>query len=123
MLQFLKSIKMVMSAHCPLARGGKDQKTILGDKIDIFGEPVLKALSEKYSKTPAQILLNYQICRGVAIVPKTEKLDHLRDNFNSTDFELLEDDIKLIEGLDQNGKVRVYQPKQLPQWKGLDPLV
>jgi diketogulonate reductase-like aldo/keto reductase len=71
MLNFLKRFKMVMSAHCPLARGGKDQKTILGDKVDIFGEATLKALSEKYSKTPAQILLNYQIFRGVAIVPKT----------------------------------------------------
>jgi hypothetical protein len=40
-----------------------------------------------------------------------------------TDFELLEDDVELLEALDQNGKVRVYQPKQLPQWKGLDPLI
>lgn len=123
MHQFLKRFKIVMSAHCPLARGGKDQKAVLGDKVDIFGETVLKALSEKYSKTPAQLLLNYQIIRGVAVVPKTEKLDHLRDNFNVTDFELLEDDVQLLEALDQGGKVRVYQPKQLPQWKGLDPLI
>lgn len=75
-----------MSAYCPLARGGKDQKTVLGDKVDVFGEAVLKQLSDKYSKTIAQILLNYQVIRGVAVVPKTEKLDHLRDNFNITDF-------------------------------------
>jgi diketogulonate reductase-like aldo/keto reductase len=35
-------------------------------------------------------MLNYQITRGVAVVPKTEKADHLSDNFNITDFELLE---------------------------------
>jgi diketogulonate reductase-like aldo/keto reductase len=96
MLKFLKRYKMAMSSHCPLVRGGKDQKTILGDKVDVFAEPILKTLSEKYSKSPAQILLNYQICRGVAIVPKTEKLDHLKDNFNVTDFELVDDDVKLI---------------------------
>lgn len=89
MLEFLKRFKIVMSAHCPLARGGKDQKTVLGDKPDVFGEAILKALGEKYSKTPAQILLNYQVYRGVAVVAKTEKLDHLRDNFNVTEFEML----------------------------------
>jgi len=86
MLHFLKRFMIVMSANCPLARGGKDQKTTLGDKVDVFGEATLKNLSEKYLKTPAQILLNYQISRGVAVVPKTEKLDHLRENFNVTDF-------------------------------------
>jgi diketogulonate reductase-like aldo/keto reductase len=58
----------------------------LGDKIDYMAEPSLKELSSRYAKTIPQILLNYQICRGVAVVPKTEKLDHLRDNFGITDF-------------------------------------
>jgi hypothetical protein len=34
-----------MSACCPLVRGGKDQKVILGDKVDFLGEPILKSLS------------------------------------------------------------------------------
>ena len=77
-------------AYCPLLRGGKDQKQILGDKIDYMSESILKQIAPKYAKTIPQIILNYQICRGVAVTPKTEKLDHLTENFNITDFQLLE---------------------------------
>lgn len=85
-----KKLKMVMIACCPLLRGGKDQKQPLGDKVDYMAEPTLKEIALKYAKTIPQIILNYQICRGVAVIPKTEKVDHLNDNFNITDFELLE---------------------------------
>lgn len=82
-----------MMAYSPLMRGGKDQKVLLGDKIDYMGEPVLKEIANKYAKSIPQIILNYQICRGVAVIPKSEKSDHLNDNFNITDFELLEEDV------------------------------
>jgi diketogulonate reductase-like aldo/keto reductase len=88
-----KKLKMSMIAYCPLMRGGKDQKQPLGDKIDYMAEPILKEIAVKYAKTIPQIILNYQIIRGVAVVPKTEKLDHLNDNINITDFELLEEDV------------------------------
>lgn len=58
----------------------------------------------------------------MAVVPKTEKLDHLTDNFDITDFELLAEDIEALEALDKDGKVRVYQLKNLPLWRGEDPL-
>jgi 2,5-diketo-D-gluconate reductase A len=83
---------MVVIAYCPLCRGGRDQKQLLGDKIDYQSDPILKELSVKYAKTIPQIMLNYQICRGVGIIPKTEKLEHLNENFNITDFELLDED-------------------------------
>lgn len=81
-----KTLKIAMIAYCPLMRGGKDQKQPLGDKIDYMSEPILKEIALKYAKTIPQIILNYQICRGVAVIPKTEKADHLNDNFNITDF-------------------------------------
>lgn len=83
-----------MIAYCPLLRGGKDQKGPLGDKIDYLNEAILKKLANKYGKTVPQIILNYQICRGVAVIPKTEKAENLNDNFNITDFAVLDEDIK-----------------------------
>lgn len=52
-------------------RGGKDQKQPLGDKVDYLGEATLKELSVRYAKTIPQVILNYQICRGVAVIAKT----------------------------------------------------
>ena len=66
-----QKLKIVMIAYCPLLRGGKDQKQPLGDKIDYAGDAVLKQLAVKYAKSIAQVILNYQICRGVAVIPKT----------------------------------------------------
>lgn len=71
MYNFLKKHGIVMGAYCPLARGGKDQKLILGDKIDYQSDQTLKQLGEKYSKSIYQMILNYQLMRGVWIAPKT----------------------------------------------------
>lgn len=111
-----------MTAYCPLMRGGKDQKVLLGDKIDYMADPALKQIAQKYAKTIPQCILNWQICRGVGVAPKTEKADHLNDNFNITDFQILEEDVKEIEKLDKAGKLKAYQLKNLPLWKGEDPL-
>jgi alcohol dehydrogenase (NADP+) len=122
MYEFCKKVKMVMIAYCPLMRGGKDQKQPLGDKLDYQTDAALKELSIKYAKSIQQIILNYQICRGVGVIPKTEKVDHLNDNFNITDFQLLEEDVNTLEKLDKEGKAKVYQLKNLPLWRGEDPL-
>ena len=37
-----KKMKVTLIAYCPLLRKGKDQKQVLGDKIDFLGDPVLK---------------------------------------------------------------------------------
>jgi hypothetical protein len=42
MVSLCKKIKVVPIAYCPLLRGGKDQKQLLGDKIDYLAEPALK---------------------------------------------------------------------------------
>ena len=89
-----KKLKIALTAYCPLMRGGKDQKVLFGDKIDYMSDPSLKEIALKYAKTIPQCILNWQICRGVAVIPKTEKSDHLNDNFNITDFEILEEDIQ-----------------------------
>ena len=75
-----------MVASSPLLRGGSAQKQALGDKVDFMNEAIFKELTGKYAKTVPQIMLNWQICRKVGVIPKTEKLDHLSDNFNITDF-------------------------------------
>ncbi len=67
-------MKIAVVAYAPLMRGGKDQKNPLGDKIDFMSEPILKEMSVKYSKKIHQLLLNYQLGRGIAVIPKTEKL-------------------------------------------------
>ena len=67
---------------------------------NIFNEEIIKKLAEKYKKSPAQIVLRWDIQRGIITIPKSEKPERIKENFEIFDFELTEDEVKEIDGLD-----------------------
>ena len=77
---------------------------------NIFKEEIITKLSEKYKKTPAQIILRWDIQRGIITIPKSQNLDRIKENFQIFDFELTEDEIKEINSLD--GKQNRIQDKE-----------
>lgn len=74
----------------PLAEGQKD----------IFRNPALCAIGEKYGKTAAQVILRWHIQRGVAVIPKSVHRERIRENFRIWDFELTPEDMETIAGMD-----------------------
>ncbi|VDO70500.1 unnamed protein product [Haemonchus placei] len=60
-------------------------------------DPNVKKLAEKYSKTPAQILLRYVMDRNIAVIPKSVHSERIVENFKLFDFTLTAEDIKLLE--------------------------
>jgi diketogulonate reductase-like aldo/keto reductase len=52
--------------------------------------------------TAAQVLLAWDIQRGVSVIPKSVNPKRLQENFDTIHFELKEDDMKRIEALDKN---------------------
>lgn len=77
---------------------------------NIFKEEIITKLSEKYKKTPAQIILRWDIQRGIITIPKSQNLERIKENFQIFDFELTEDEIKEINSLD--GKQNRIQDKE-----------
>ena len=77
---------------------------------NMFKEDVILKLSEKYKKTPAQIVLRWDIQRGIITIPKSEKPERIKENFEIFDFELTEDEVKQIDALD--GKQKRIQDKE-----------
>ena len=71
---------------------------------NIFNEEVIKKLAEKYKKTPAQIILRWNIQRGIITIPKSQKPERIKENFEIFDFEMTEDEIKEIDALDGKQK-------------------
>lgn len=69
---------------------------------DMFNLPTLKAIGEKYGKTPAQVILRWHLQRGIIVIPKTTHIDRMRENLNVFDFELSSEDMSAITGLDKN---------------------
>ena len=71
---------------------------------NIFKEEIITKLSEKYKKTPAQIILRWDIQRNIITIPKSQKPERMKENFEIFDFEMTEDEIKEIDALDGKQK-------------------
>lgn len=70
-------------------------------KFGIFQNEILTKIGEKYGKTSAQVILRWNIQRGVVVIPKSVKKERMEQNFNVWDFKLSQDDMQKISTLDK----------------------
>jgi methylglyoxal/glyoxal reductase len=81
---------IVLQAWSPLMLGNLDN-------------PLLVKLSKKYKKTPAQIILRWDLQHGISAIPKSVTPSRIEENANIFDFELSEEDMQKIDALN-NGQ-------------------
>jgi len=72
LVKFMKAYNIVPIAFCPLARGSDSS-----DIPNVIESDLIVKLAEKYKKTGGQILLNWGLCRGHVIIPKSSKIHRL----------------------------------------------
>ena len=74
-------------------------------QFDVFNNPVLKEIAEKYSKKTAQVMLRWQLQRGSVSLSKSANPERVRQNFDIFDFELSAEDMDKISTLNTNTTV------------------
>ncbi|MBP8989217.1 MAG: aldo/keto reductase [Clostridia bacterium] len=79
-----------VEAYSPLMRG------------HVTDEPVLVDLSKKYNKTPAQIVLRWDLQSKVVCIPKSVHAHRIKENADIFDFVISDDDMKTIDSLNRN---------------------
>jgi diketogulonate reductase-like aldo/keto reductase len=67
---------------------------------DMFTNPVIKAIGDKYGKSVAQVILRFLIQSDVVVIPKSTHRERMAQNFDVFDFSLDEEDIRAIASLD-----------------------
>jgi 2,5-diketo-D-gluconate reductase A len=67
----------------------------------VLDDPVITRIAESLGKSPAQVVLRWHIQRGDIVFPKSVTEQRIKDNFALFDFELGEDDLSAISGLDK----------------------
>jgi 2,5-diketo-D-gluconate reductase A len=72
-----------------------------GKANEMFEEPVVVRLAEKYRKTPAQVLLRRSLQDGVTVIPKSVHAQRIAENIDVFDFELTADEMAELRCIDR----------------------
>ena len=73
-----------------------------GTGSKLLEDPVLNEIAKKYSKSPAQVTLRWELQRGIITIPKSIHQERIKANANVFDFELSATDMKAINDMDKN---------------------
>ncbi|HLS34661.1 MAG TPA: aldo/keto reductase [Bacillota bacterium] len=90
---YCRENEIAVIAWAPLSRGRA------------FEHPIIQQLAQQYNKTPAQIILRWHLQLGNIIIPKSVTPSRIEENFNVSDFTLLEEEMDKIATLDQNDRI------------------
>ncbi|XP_020919727.1 aldo-keto reductase family 1, member C-like 1 isoform X1 [Sus scrofa] len=101
LLEFCKSKDIVLVAYSALG-SQRNSKWVEESNPYLLEDPVLNAIAKKHNRSPAQVALRYQLQRGVVVLAKSFNEQRIKENFQVFDFELPPEDMKTIDGLNQN---------------------
>ncbi|MEI0605922.1 aldo/keto reductase [Brachyspira pulli] len=95
-IEYIQSLGIAVQGWYPLGGRGH-QRELLNDKV-------LKDIAAKYNKSVAQIILRWNLQRGVIVIPGSSNRQHIIENTEIYDFELSNEDMKRISELNRNEK-------------------
>ncbi len=95
LLEFCKNHDIVVTAYSPIAQG---QDLKIG---------VISELADKYEKSPAQIVLNWIMKKGIIAIPRSKTPENIKDNLGALEFELEDADSEKIDSLNMHNRIVV----------------
>lgn len=101
LLQYCREKDIQLEAWSPIMKGR------------VMEIPLFKELADKYGKNPVQIVLRWDIQKGVVTIPKSVNPERIVTNADIFDFELSEGDILKIDNLDKNARIG-FHPDNIP---------
>ncbi len=93
LLEFCKARQIQLQSYTPLTRGKK------------FDNPTLQAIARDCHKTPAQVILRWNLQHGVSTIPKSSSKARLAENFNVFDFSLSPAQMQELDSLHENFRI------------------
>jgi diketogulonate reductase-like aldo/keto reductase len=73
-----------------------------GVKLNLAENETLKKISAKFGKTPVQVVLRWDLQRGIITIPKSVRKERIIENRNIFDFELSADDMNVIDSMNKD---------------------
>lgn len=91
LIEFCQKQLIQVIAHSPLAK----KSSILWNDLELI------MIAKRYKVTVPQIILNWTVSKGIAVIPRSQNYDHIRSN-SMLDFVLDENEVKYLDSLNKN---------------------
>lgn len=97
---YIQNLGIVVEGWFPF--GGR------GHTAELFGDEVIAAIAQAHDVTPAQVILRWNLQRGVVVIPGSGNPHHIKENLDIFGFELTEEEMGQIAELDRGEKHEWY---------------
>ena len=95
-IPYIHDLGIAVQAWYPL--GGR------GHTAELLGNEVISEIAKAHGKSSAQVILRWDLQKGVVVIPGSSDPNHIRENTELFDFELSKEEMERINGLDRNEK-------------------
>ena len=95
-IPYIQELGIVVQGWYPL--GGR------GHTAELLGNEVISKIADAHGKSSAQVILRWNLQKGVVVIPGSSNPDHIKENTELFDFELSADEMEQIHALDRNEK-------------------
>lgn len=95
-IPYIHDLGIVVQGWYPL--GGR------GHTAELLGDEVISEIAAVHGKSSAQVILRWNLQKGVVVIPGSSNPAHIQENTELFDFELTEDEMERINALDRNEK-------------------
>lgn len=102
LLDYCNQEGILVTAYSPLGSPDRIPDMKADDEPNLFVNPVIAEIAETYGVAPAQVLIQWAMARGTAVIPKSVNPERLKQNLEAGDIELSAAEMDKIAGLDRH---------------------
>ena len=102
MLDFCKNNSIHLTGYAPLGSSDRPARLKVDNEPVLINDSVIKEIADRNGITPAQTLLSWAVHRETSVIPKSVKMERLKENLGAAQVSLSKQDIREIETLDKH---------------------
>lgn len=102
LMRYCQQENIAVTAFSPLGAPSYIPLGMASASESVMEQPAVQQIAKEVGRTAAQVVLRWGVQRGTAVIPKTQNVQRLKENLSLFDFELSEQQMNTISGLDRN---------------------
>lgn len=99
-IPYIQNLGIVVEGWFPF--GGR------GHTKELFSDEVIVKIAEAHQKSSAQVILRWNLQKGIVVIPGSSNSEHIKENLDIFDFELTKEEMEQINSLNRDEKHEWY---------------